>query len=322
MSETKEYIIVFEERKKLYRLIPKTGRVIRVKKDHKKFEWVQQQEPSKVVKINAAGRWTSSKDYNGLYEHIQQESKPVNNQDTKIEFQKDEDLQFLTEIENKYGKVDTDLLADAKTENTEKSILGYHSVELRCNGGKDYENRGDDETLLDVAAFYTTVSSASTPTIMRKFNIGYERAIRIKDALEELSVIKDDHKSLVQSTAEVKQLLDSVNEEIGLGIEVSYDLDNVVKELLDKFISKNEFTKQEMLFFLRLCKTVKHGAELEFSKKHSSQFTDFTVFNAEGFISLLFKLQIIDDGTQRRSIKDTDTYYKFTKHAKKLYKDL
>ena len=76
MSETKEYIIVFEERRKVYRLIPKTGRVIRVKKDHKKFEWVQQQEPGKVVKINSAGRWTSSKDYNGLYQQIQQENKP------------------------------------------------------------------------------------------------------------------------------------------------------------------------------------------------------------------------------------------------------
>ena len=87
MSETKEYIIVFEERRKVYRLIPKTGRVIRVKKDHKKFEWVQQQEPGKVVKINSAGRWTSSKDYNGLYQQIQQENKPNNQKDTEIEIE-------------------------------------------------------------------------------------------------------------------------------------------------------------------------------------------------------------------------------------------
>ena len=133
-------------------------------------------------------------------------------------------------------------------------------------------------------------------------------------------------------------------------IEVSYDLDNVVKGLLDKFIAENEFTKQDMLYFLRYSKTVEHGAEQEFSKKYSlksgtppkagsipqnatwemiekisstlNQFTDFTVNNTAGFIGLLFKLQIIDDGTQRRSTKDTDTYYKFTKQAKKLYKDL
>jgi len=433
MSETKEYIIVFEERRKVYRLIPKTGRVIRVKKDHKKFEWVQQQEPGKVVKINSAGRWTSSKDYNGLYQQIQQENKPNNQKDTEIEIQEDEDLQFLNEIEKIYGKGDPDLPGDARSDNTEKSILGHHSIELsvRVEMSK-YEETNTlrqseeaDELLLDVATFYTTVSFASTNTIQRKFLIGYNRASRIVDSLEKLSVIKD-HKPLVQSTAEVKQLLGYGNEEIDLdidpksskwpitekincskcsgkgkitstriestgflklkkkevydetvcvscngvgyseklhypyhfvppqdynyNIEVSYDLDNVVKGLLDKFIAENEFTKQDMLYFLRYSKTVEHGAEQEFSKKYSlksgtppkagsvpqnatwemiekisstlNQFTDFTINNTAGFIGLLFKLQIIDDGTQRRSTKDTDTYYKFTKQAKKLYKDL
>lgn len=442
MSETKEYIIVFEERRKVYRLIPKTGRVIRVKKDHKKFEWVQQQEPGKVVKINSAGRWTSSKDYNGLYQQIQQENKPNTESIAEIEerirnefeqYYNEKTSQYLNEIENVDGKGDPDLSADAKTDNKEKSILGHHDVKLGVSVEMSkYEETNTlrqseeaDELLLDVATFYTTVSFASTQTIQRKFLIGYSRASRIIDALEKLSVIKD-HKPLVQSTAEVKQLLGNGNEEIDLGIdpksskwpitekincskcsgkgkitstriestgflklkkkevydetvcvscngvgyseklhypyhfvppqdynyniEVSYDLDNVVKELLDKFISKNEFTKQDMLYFLRYSKTVKHGAEQEFSKKYSlksgpppkagsvpqnatwemiekisitlNQFTDFTVNNTAGFIDLLFKLQIIDDGTQRRSTKDTDTYYKFTKQAKKLYKDL
>ena len=442
MSETKEYIIVFEERRKVYRLIPKTGRVIRVKKDHKKFEWVQQQEPGKVVKINSAGRWTSSKDYNGLYQQIQQENKPNTESIAEIEerirnefeqYYNEKTSQYLNEIENVDGKEDPDLPADAKTDNKEKSILGHHDVKLGVSVEMSkYEETNTlrqseeaDELLLDVATFYTTVSFASTQIIQRKFLIGYNRASRIVDALEKLSVIKD-HKPLVQSTAEVKQLLGNGNEEIDLGIdpksskwpitekincskcsgkgkitstriestgflklkkkevydetvcvscngvgyseklhypyhfvppqdynyniEVSYDLDNVVKELLDKFISKNEFTKQDMLYFLRYSKTVEHGAEQEFSKKYSlksgtppkagsvpqnatwemiekisitlNQFTDFTVNNTAGFIDLLFKLQIIDDGTQRRSTKDTDTYYKFTKQAKKLYKDL
>jgi len=435
MSETKEYIIVFEESRKVYRLIPKTGRVIRVKKDHKKFEWVQQQEPGKVVKINSAGRWTSSKDYNGLYQQIQQENKPNNQKDTEIEIQEYDRLQenYLKEIEKIYGKGDPDLPGDVRSDNTEKSILGHHSIWLsvRVEMSK-YEETNTlrqteeaDELLLDVATFYTTVSFASTQTIQRKFLIGYNRASRIVDALEKLSVIKD-HKPLVQSTAEVKQLLGYGNEEIDLGIdpksskwpitekincskcsgkgkitstriestgflklkkkevydetvcvscngvgyseklhypyhfvppqdfkydiEVSYDLDNVVKDLLDKLLSENEFTKDRLLYSLDYSKTVKHGAEQEFSKKHSlksgtppkagsvprnatwemiekissnlNQFTGFTVNKTVGFINLLFKLQIIDDGTQRRSTKDTDTYYKFTKQAKKLYKDL
>jgi hypothetical protein len=443
MSETKEYIIVFEERRKVYRLIPKTGRVIRVKKDHKKFEWVQQQEPGKVVKINSAGRWTSSKDYNGLYQQIQQENKSNTESIAEIEerirnefeqYYNEKTSQYLNEIENVDGKGDPDLPADAKTDNKEKSILGHHDVKLGVSVEMSkYEETNTlrqseeaDELLLDVATFYTTVSFASTQTVQRKFLIGYNRASRIVDALEKLSVIKD-HKPLVQSTAEVKQLFGNGNEEIDLGIdpksskwpitekincskcsgyvtitstriestgflklkkkevsdeticvscngvgsseklhypyhfvppqdynyniEVSYDLDNVVKELLDYYISTNEFTRYDILFFLRRsCDTVYYGAMSEFEKKHSlksgnppkagsvpqnatwemieknssnlNQFTNFTVKEPHDFIGLLFKLQIIDDGTQRRSTKDTSTYYKFTKQAKKLYKDL
>ena len=53
-----------------------------------------------------------------------------------------------------------------------------------------------------------------------------------------------------------------------------------------------------------------------------NQFSNFSVENAAGFIKLLFKLQIIDDGTKRRSTKDNSVYYKLTKEAKKLYASL
>ena len=100
---------------------------------------------------------------------IQQENKPNNQKDTEIEMKK-EDLQFLNKMEKIYGKGDPDLPGDAKSDNTEKSILGHHSIELsvRVEMSKYEETKTlrqseeADELLLDVATFYTTVSFAST----------------------------------------------------------------------------------------------------------------------------------------------------------------
>lgn len=432
MSETKTYIIVYDEKKKLYRLVPPVGRAIRVKKDHMKFEWVQQQEAGKVVKINAAGRWTSSKDYDGLYEQIQTDSKPDNKavantkKAPKIEGGEDEN-------DTKKPKKAKSLGEETENIESQKSVLGFHKVQLRVEvkmsryveTNSVRESDDADELLLDVATFYTTVSFASTSIIQRKFIIGYNRATRIIDALEKLSIIKD-HKPLVQSTAEVNQLLGTGNGGIDLGldpksskwpitekincskcrgkgkitstriestgflnlkkkevqdvtecvlcngvgyseklhypyhleelrecnydIEVEYNLDIVVKDLLDEYISKNEFTRWDMLYFLSNNLTVELGANRKLCKEYSltsgtapkagsvpakatwqmikevseeiNQFSNFSVENAAGFIKLLFKLQIIDDGTKRRSTKDNSVYYKLTKEAKKLYASL
>ena len=67
---SKTYTITFDEKKKRYRLTPETGRAILVRADHKKFEWLKSQEKGKIVKISDSGRWTSSKDYDGLYDAV------------------------------------------------------------------------------------------------------------------------------------------------------------------------------------------------------------------------------------------------------------
>jgi membrane protease subunit (stomatin/prohibitin family) len=67
---SKTYTITFDEKKKRYRLTPETGRVILVRADNKKFEWLKSQEKGKIVKISDSGRWTSSKDYDGLYDAV------------------------------------------------------------------------------------------------------------------------------------------------------------------------------------------------------------------------------------------------------------
>ena len=82
---SKTYTITFDEKKKRYRLTPETGRVILVRADHKKFEWLQNQEKGKIVKISDSGRWTSSKDYDGLYEAVKSlsQEKIIDNKVTK-----------------------------------------------------------------------------------------------------------------------------------------------------------------------------------------------------------------------------------------------
>lgn len=72
---SKTYTITFDEKKKRYRLTPETGRAILVRADHKKFEWLKSQEKGKIVKISESGRWTSSKDYDGLYDAVKILSK-------------------------------------------------------------------------------------------------------------------------------------------------------------------------------------------------------------------------------------------------------
>jgi len=67
---SKTYTITFDEKKKRYRLTPETGRAILVRADHNKFEWLKSQEKGKIVKISDSGRWTSSKDYDGLYDAV------------------------------------------------------------------------------------------------------------------------------------------------------------------------------------------------------------------------------------------------------------
>ena len=51
--------------------------VLTINAEHKKFSWLQSLEAGRIVKISAKGKWTSSKDYNNLYETIKPPKKVV-----------------------------------------------------------------------------------------------------------------------------------------------------------------------------------------------------------------------------------------------------
>ena len=73
--EVNAYTIIFYKEKKNFVLTNEKGKTIKVNSKHKKYEWLESQEKGKIVKINDSGRWTSSKDYDGLYDVVKNLAK-------------------------------------------------------------------------------------------------------------------------------------------------------------------------------------------------------------------------------------------------------
>lgn len=418
MSDTKIYTIAFDEKKNLFRLVPETGRVMRVKSDHKKFEWLKKQEAGKVVKINASGRWTASKDYDGLYARLQKQANAP---------------AAPTETAPKpTPKPKTNAKPNPAPPEPPQSVFGVHEVELGIEVNKSrYQKTSDrsvdayDDLIMEAAEFCTTTSSVSAPALMREFKVGYNRAQRIFDTLEGLSIIKDGT-CLVSNTRELSKFFGTGSDRVdlsvdpksdawpivehvpcptcngegkrvsfkqvpggflnlmkkqvrveevcldcgGLGhtetlhypyhfegpaarayrIEVPLDFDGLAAEILEEFVTQDEFSKRALLKALKDAKTVKTPAEAAFqasmglqpgtpprigdvpllatwamvqeAKPTLNTYDSFDVDDVAAFIKLFFKVGIIDHGTKRRSTKDTATYYKFTKDAKAFYKTL
>jgi hypothetical protein len=76
--ETKAYIFIVDTKSKSYTLKDTTGHQIKVDSTHPKYEWIQKLEPQKIIKINAKGRWTSSKDYKDIRALIEASSTASN----------------------------------------------------------------------------------------------------------------------------------------------------------------------------------------------------------------------------------------------------
>lgn len=425
----KSYTITFNKDKNTFVLTAEKGKPIKVNAKHKKFEWLKSQDKGKIVKINASGRWNSSKDYDGLYNKLQSnaltDKSPVDKSKKKVTIDEEENIK----------KVEKDLEpAKTETKSTKsKSQFGFYEMDLDVRAKMSSYSKtlhtattDHDELLPEVGKFCATVSIVSASTIQREFKIGYNRAARIIDALEELSIIKDN-KSLVKSVQEIahrfpnnyeisvdldidrksdkwpiiekipcggcggngytssvsiestgflnlkkkevehKQDCTSCNtvgfserkhypyhleidEICWYNIEAKLNFDLVAKELLNELITKDEFSKQEMLEILQENYSIKSELEKQFCNQLSFEYGDptavddiplratwstvkqqekklnkysrFYLKDAEPLIAPLFKAQLIDNGTKRRSTKDNCTYYKFTKQAKKMYQDL
>lgn len=82
MSDTTiSYIFTFDPKTKEFMLTSKQDIHV-IDANHKKYNWLQNLEAGRIVKISAKGKWTSSKDYDGLYESIAFESSSKKKKET------------------------------------------------------------------------------------------------------------------------------------------------------------------------------------------------------------------------------------------------
>ena len=66
MSDTSiSYIFTFDTKTQEFKLTSKQDIHV-IDANHKKYNWLQNLEAGRIVKISAKGKWTSSKDYNNL----------------------------------------------------------------------------------------------------------------------------------------------------------------------------------------------------------------------------------------------------------------
>ena len=136
-----------------------------------------------------------------------------------------------------------------------------------------------------------------------------------------------------------------------LSIELQLDLDPIVKIILDTYISETDFTDQALIKLIQRCDPFKRMCEKHIQDNYDyvdGYHTDIDLpmqttwkkiqelgdemkkyqmiyvysDNIKPIIKLLFKLDLLDISTKRRSTKDENTYYKLTKKAKKIYGQL
>ena len=335
MSETKTYIIVYDEKKKLYRLVPPAGRVIRIKKDHKKFEWVQQQEAGKVVKINATDRWTSSKDYDGLYEQIQADSKPVSN--TK----KAPTAAGVRAVELTLKYVNNSITLQQET--IDKSGITAKSKKWPL------------EEKINCKACNGT-GKITTQTQKKSGFLGLKKTIIYNETPCEACVGKGANTTLAYPYKHDSHLVKTVH-------KLNLNFDELLVIMVDELITETEFKDYKV--YDVIMNNCFHVIEKAFQNDYNKQpgtgsrpilenatwadikkqcgakgednlYWDFEIVKTtestqgifsdhESFkdmIKQLIKHDIIEPGKKRRSVKDYNDYYRLTKNAKKVYKSL
>jgi len=77
-KETMEYIFSFDSKSGVFTLTSSKDQLT-INLKHKKYEWLKGQETGRIIKISDKGRWTSSNDYDNLYQII----KPIKKAEKK-----------------------------------------------------------------------------------------------------------------------------------------------------------------------------------------------------------------------------------------------
>ncbi len=118
-------------------------------------------------------------------------------------------VKFLAE--NYEGTMPSDITANA---DRDKNVL-FESSFLSGSGGDDASLEDDDELYEDARAVVIEAGKASTSYIQRKLRIGYSRAARLMDILEERGVIGPADGSKARSVVGAESAGEEIVEDVG-----------------------------------------------------------------------------------------------------------
>ena len=130
-------------------------------------------------------------------------------------------------------------------------------------------------------------------------------------------------------------------------LHIEINLDKIAQSILENFITEAEFSENVLkttlefdLYLNTICQQKirqKKGwikadldntldlpmpatwAQIKEMSKLFNHYKYLSISTVKELIKLLFKHQILEIGTKRRSTKDKATYYKLSKEAKKIY---
>jgi len=222
-KETMVYIFSFDSKSGVFTLTSSKDQLT-INSKHKKYEWLKGQEAGRIIKISDKGRWTSSNDYDNLYQII----KPIKKAEKKLTSSKNTNekagVYCFTLIENEF--VLTDQNGDEiKITSKHKKFEWLQSQDSgrvikisekgRWNSSNDYDGLYDKIKLSKKKAS----QSVSKPTTQK---LKSDNSDEIKKLMSDLSELKKVNNKLSEELSALKKKNDA--EPFQFLVEITSDM--------------------------------------------------------------------------------------------------
>ena len=260
MSEvTISYIYTFDAKIQEF-ILTSNQDVLTINADHKKFNWLQSLEAGRIVKISAKGKWTSSKDYNNLYDTIKPPKKVVAKRVKKKEkqaepeqkvpvktsvycfFQHPQESYFL--LRNTAGeeiKIDTEHEKYEWLASQEAGRVIKINEKGRWNSSKDYKGLYE---LIGVVSFDIKKSKKRTKKDVKqdakisqpkkKVAENNDQTDALQKVNKELEALKKSYAKLLKEKEHFKELWELVEAEMLYAPKDIYMLNGIMAQSDDK----------------------------------------------------------------------------------------
>ena len=212
-KETMVYIFSFDSKSGVFTLTSSKDQLT-INSKHKKYEWLRGQEAGRIIKISDKGRWTSSNDYDNLYQII----KPIKKAEKKLTSSKNTNekpgVYCFSFIENEF--VLTDQNGDEiKITSKHKKFEWLQSQDSgrvikisekgRWNSSKDYDGLYDKIKSSKKKAS----QSVSKPTTQKPKSDNSDETKKLKEEIKNLQLTiqnqRDELKRLGSNYNELKK---------------------------------------------------------------------------------------------------------------------